>query len=237
MEEKRLALGIINKFKLIKKPGSAELISIPMIFGNLHKPLKAYFKSISPRDMGMIVKKIIDDNGYDNYSPHLLTVIGSICRVFHIHCYMIERLENDEIATVKRIFVVGQKTEVSIATHIIKYLHHNEQLLEKNLAVNRPKHINPNHWNLQLRKKFYLPIYREFQALYDLKTRTVNPKTLQLKNKFIIEYLIKTFIFDFNDKDINPLYNEHDQTILDKFRVVDGKWVNKKLIWARGTNK
>lgn len=233
MEETELALGLINKFKQVKNPGQPELITIPLIFGKLHKPLKKYFKTISYNHVGGIKCEYLKINGYSTYSQHYLVVIGSLSRVLGISIYMTETLEAGVIVPVKRLYIIGQKTEVSIGFYICKYLYTNEKALEERLSKDRPKGINPNFWNKKLRLKFYIPIFNELQKLQNLKTKTLNPKLHQLKNKFIIDYLIKRFIFDFNDKDKNPLYNEHDNTILDKFKVPDGKWVNKGLLWAR----
>lgn len=232
--EKEIALAFINKFKKIKKPGSAELVSIPEKFADIRGYLKAYFKSLSPRAASVVKDVIIDDKSYCTYSQHYLVALGIISKIFGTYIYMQNKLEDD--FPVQRLRVIGNKSEVTIVAYLGKYLLHNELCLQMNLCTNRPKYVNPNAWAKRLRVNFYTPIIYHLKGYLPLRSHTVPLKTSEIKDKFVFEYLLKNLIFDFNDKNINPLYKEHDNTSLDRFKVLDGKWKNKHLLWARDIN-
>lgn len=235
--EKDLARGIINKFKLLKNPGSTELITIPLIFGNLKKPLKRYFKTITSKNAGDIRCQIINDNGYSDYDNEYLQVIGLIGKILGVNIYMGERLEGEIIFPVKRLFICGQATEVSITAHIARYLYKTFESIIEVVKDNRPKKENANKYLTNIRKTFYERIGIALENIpHNMKHNWVPEPTIKLKDRLLLEYMLKSFIFDFNDKNKNPIYGEIEPTILDGFRIT-GRWVNKHLLWTRDINK
>lgn len=238
MDEKTLARGLINKFKLLKEPGSTEFIAIPLKFNshNLRKNLKTYMLTLSARNADDVRVHIIDDNGYDDYDREYLEVIGTIGKIFGVTIYMGERLEGEIIFPVKRLFIVGQATEASVTAHIARYLFLSYERIVEVVRKNRPKEHNANKYLTQLRKDFYGKINQNLLDIkngFELKKMLVNPEALKLKNTRVLEYMLKNFIFDFNDKNENPIFGEIKPTTLDVFKVTDGKWVKHGLLWTR----
>ncbi len=240
MEERDLARGLINKFKLLKEPGHTELITIPLKFGELRKPLKRYFKSISPRHAGDIRCQIIIENGYNDYDREYLEVIGLIGKILGVSIYMKEILEGDILIPQKRLYICGQATEVSITAHIARYLYKSFEAIIEVVSKSRPKKENANKYLTRIRKEFFGNIIQntlgELEVLPTYKARILHPDTLKLKERLVLEYMLKTFIFDFDEKNENPIYGEIKPTTLDGFKI-QGKWVNKHLLtWGLTKN-
>jgi hypothetical protein len=228
---------IINRFKMVKKPGQSELISIQFKFCGLTKILKTFFTDNPRKNIQDIRTEIVDENGYSSYCGKYLVVIGLLSNIFGVNVYMTELLEDTDVP-VKRLKIMGNMREVCIVKYLAKYLLYNELAFKENLSKDRPKYINPNQYYAGIKSKFYTPIIHTLYSYIGLREKYIDKYTITLRNKFLSDYCIKNFIFDFKDKNIdNPLYTDHDETVLYKFRVKGGEWKPKHLLWESSINK
>lgn len=228
MDEKTVVRGLCNMLKIPESPGSSDLIDIPQKIVGLVNKLPTLFSTQQYISVP-IRERIIAFNEYEGYPQNYLVVLGQLTKYIGTQLYMKETLLGEDIITQKRIIIIGHQTETTLMYHVAEWLWKMHNLIYERIKGSREFGVHPAAFSAEYTHRFYYLITIAIGLIAIKPLRTKNAYLIK-RDKKVYDYMINNYIFEKNNKRIDPIMNEAFD--ITKFQIKDGKFTKYHLLWA-----